>query len=47
MAFSTQNSLFKIDICRAFEKEKKKVRRYICASLRMYQDQVSLLTNYS
>ena len=23
MAFSTQNSLFKIDICRALEKEKK------------------------
>ena len=46
MAFSTQNSLFEIDICRAFEKEEN-VRRYVGTSLHMYQDQASLLTNHS
>ena len=46
MAFSAQNSLFEIDICRALEKEKN-VKRYIGTSLSMYQDQASLLTNHS
>ena len=47
MTFLAQNSLFEIDICRALEKEKKNVRKYIGTSLRMYQDQASLLTNHS
>ena len=49
MAFSVQNSLFEIHICRALEKKrkkkrkrKKKVRRYIGTSLRMYQDSKSI-----
>ena len=44
--FFDSKSLSEIDVCRALEKEKKCVRRYIGTSLLMYQDQARLLTNH-
>ena len=43
--FSTL-SLLEIDVCKAFWK-KINVRKYIGTGLRMYQDQIRLLTNHS